>query len=79
VLPVCPAVQPTFLNLGRPYPDQLFTAVVWDDDRPRFGRAPEERFRDRRVCVTGTIRSHQAMPQIIVRRPEQIEIVELAL
>src|SRR5712692_5691208 len=24
---------PTFLNLGKPYPDQIFTAVIWGDDR----------------------------------------------
>lgn len=68
--------EPTFLNLGRPYPDQVFTALIWGDDRPRFDRPPEEHFRDRRICVTGTIRSHRGTPQIIVRQPGQIEVVE---
>ena len=68
--------EPTFLNLGRPYPNQVFTVLVWGDDRPRFDRPPEERFRDRRICVTATIRKHRGTPQVIVRRPEQIEIVE---
>lgn len=68
--------EPTFLNLERPYPNQIFTALIWGDDRPRFDRPPEEHFRDRRICVTGTIGSYRGVPQIIVRRPDQIEIVE---
>lgn len=68
--------EPTFLNLGRPYPDQVFTALIWGDDRPRFGRPPEEHFRARRICVTGKIGSYRGTPQIIVRQPGQIELVE---
>ncbi|MFW6012414.1 MAG: hypothetical protein ACOC92_01750 [bacterium] len=67
--------EPTFLNLERPYPDQVFTAVIWGDDRPRFDRPPEAQFRDRRICVTGKIGVHRGTPQIIVRRPDQIEMV----
>jgi len=26
--------QPTFLNLGKPYPAQIFTAVIFGSDRP---------------------------------------------
>lgn len=68
--------EPAFLNLGRPYPDQLFTALIWGEHRPKFDRPPEEQFRDRRICVTGRIGSYRDVPQIVVRRPNQIEIVE---
>lgn len=68
--------EPTFLNLGRPYPDQLVTALIWGEHRPKFDRPPEEHFRDRRICVTGKITEYRGTPQIIVRRPDQIEIVE---
>lgn len=67
--------EPTFLNLDRPYPNQVFTALIWGDDRPRFDRAPEEHFRDRRICVTGKITEYRGTPQIVVRRPDQVEIV----
>jgi DNA/RNA endonuclease YhcR with UshA esterase domain len=67
---------PTFLNFGRPYPDQVFTVVIWGDDRRRFEDRPEERFLDRRVCVGGRIGTYRGTPQIVVRRPEQIEIVD---
>ncbi len=43
---------PTFLNLERPYPDRIFTALIWGEDRPKFGR-PEDAYLGQRVCVTG--------------------------
>lgn len=63
--------RPTYLNLGRPYPDQLFTVVVWGEDRHRFG-ALERRWAGRRICVSGRIRLHEGTPRIVVRRPAQI-------
>lgn len=67
--------EPTFLNFGRPYPHQVFTVVIWGSDRSRFDESPEERFRDRRVCVTGTIEPYRGKPEIVVRHPRQIEVV----
>lgn len=28
---------PTFLNLDKAYPDQIFTVVIWREDRMKFG------------------------------------------
>lgn len=64
--------RPTFLNLGRPYPDQLFTVVIWGEDRERFDAPPERRWAGRRVCVAGRITTHEGTPRIVVRRPAQI-------
>lgn len=68
--------RPTFLNFEEPYPDPVFTAVIWGGDRGRFEAAPERAYRGRRVCVRGRIRLHEGRPQIIVRRPGQIEPAE---
>jgi hypothetical protein len=38
--------QPTFLNLDKPYPNQIFTIVIWGSDREKFGNA-EARYADR--------------------------------
>ena len=65
--------RPTFLNLGRPYPDQPFTVVIWGRNRARFG-TPERRFGGRRICVAGRIRLHEGTAQIEVGRPAQIEL-----
>lgn len=63
--------QPTFLNLGRPYPDQPFTVVIWGEHRARFD-APERRWLGRRICAAGRIREHEGTPQVVATRPAQI-------
>ena len=63
--------QLTFLNLDRPYPNQVFTALIWGSDRQAFG-APETRYANRRICVTGPIQSYHGAAEIVVRNPGQI-------
>lgn len=36
--------SPTFLNFDQPYPDQVFTLVIWGSDRSKFGE-PETAYR----------------------------------
>lgn len=64
--------QPTFLNLDKAYPNQLFTAVIWGDDRGRFQSPPEVAFDGKRICVSGVIATFRGKPQIVVRDPKQI-------
>jgi len=63
--------QPTFLNLEKPYPTHIFTAVIWGSDRPKFGQQ-EVSYRDKRICVTGTIKSFRGRPEIVVTDLSQI-------
>ena len=63
--------QPTFLNLDEPYPKEVFTILIWGSDRAKFG-APETKYKDARVCVTGKITSHREKPEIIATEPGQI-------
>jgi hypothetical protein len=65
--------QPTFLNLGKPYPDQIFTILIWGDDRPKFGE-PETKYRDKDVCVTGTITEYRGTPEVVAKDVGQIQI-----
>lgn len=39
--------EPTFINLGRSYPNQTFTAVIWGDDRAKWTNPPEQQYEDR--------------------------------
>lgn len=64
--------RPTFLNLDRPYPNQVFTVVIWGNDRGKFGNAPETTYRGQKICVTGTVSSYRGVPQIVVSNPSQI-------
>ncbi len=63
--------QPTFLNLDTPYPQQIFTVVIWGSNRAKFGR-PESDYKDKRLCVTGTISAYRGVPEIVANDPRQV-------
>jgi hypothetical protein len=65
--------QPTFIHFDEPYPDQIFTLVIWGSDRPKFGR-PEEIYRDRDLCVTGKITLYLGIPEIVATAPSQVQV-----
>jgi hypothetical protein len=65
--------QPTFMNLDKPYPNAVFTIVIWGADRAKFG-APESKYRDANVCVAGKISSYRGTPEIVAREPSQIVV-----
>jgi len=64
--------QPTYLNLDRAYPDQPFDVVVWGRDRGRFDTPPEVLYFGREICAAGRVTTHQGVPRIEARGPEQI-------
>jgi DNA/RNA endonuclease YhcR with UshA esterase domain len=66
--------KPTFLNLDQPYPNQVFTVVIWGSDRNKFKNPPELFFKRKRICVTGMIETYRGKPQIVVRGPDQITV-----
>ncbi len=69
--------QPTFLNVGRDYPNpDRFTVVIWGDTRDNFPFAPEVEYDNRTICVTGLIETFEGVPQIIADTPSDIEIVD---
>jgi DNA/RNA endonuclease YhcR with UshA esterase domain len=65
--------EPTFLNLGEAYPDHVFTAVIWGENREKFN-APEVKYRGKNVCVTGKIKSYRGIAQIILYSEKQIQV-----
>ena len=65
--------KPTFLNLDKPYPNAIFTAVIWEADRPKFGQ-PETELKDKRICVTGKIEEHRGTPEITLRDRSQLKV-----
>src|SRR5215212_2069661 len=44
---------PTLINIGAAYPNQLFTVVIYGDDRKNFKTPPEEYFKDKTVWING--------------------------
>jgi hypothetical protein len=63
--------QPTFLNLDDPYPNEIFTIVIWGENRSKFG-TPESKYSDANVCVMGKITSYHGAPEIAATEPDQI-------
>ena len=64
--------QPTFLNLDEPFPNQIFTIVIFGRDRDRFSN-PENTYLGKRVCVHGAIETYRGRAEIIVTDPSQIK------
>jgi hypothetical protein len=64
--------QPTFLNLNKPYPHQVFTVLIWGSDRGKFEKPPEA-LSGKEICVMGMIQSYRGRPEIIVKDPSQIK------
>ena len=63
--------QPTLLDLGKPSPSAVFTAVIYGMDRAKFG-TPETTLRGKRICVTGSITYYHGKPEIVMMEPSQL-------
>ena len=65
--------DPTFINLAKPYSEQVFKVVIWGRQRAKFG-TPEQDYRGKHICVTGEISEFKGIPQIVATNPSQIRI-----
>jgi DNA/RNA endonuclease YhcR with UshA esterase domain len=65
--------KPTFLNLEKPYPNQIFTIVIWGSNRPKFG-VPDKELSGKHICVSGTITVYDGVAEIKADEPQQIKI-----
>lgn len=63
--------QPTLICLDHYYPHQSFTAVIWGEDRSKFG-TPETTLNGKEICVRGVIEEYQGEPRIILRNKSQL-------
>jgi hypothetical protein len=66
--------QPTLINMGAAYPNQLLTVVIFSEARKEFEKAPEELFNYKDICITGKIELYKDKPQIVVKHTAQIQI-----
>jgi hypothetical protein len=66
--------QPTFLNIGRGYPDPArFTVVIWVPNRAYFPAPPEELYSGQTVCVTGQVTLYNGSAEMEIIGPEDIQ------
>lgn len=67
--------QPSFIDLGHPYPDQTYTIVIWGDNLSKFNPPPQS-WQGEKICVTGRVKLYKGAPEIIVRSADQIRVVK---
>lgn len=66
---------PTFVNFDKPFPNQIFTVLIWGDDLPKFNENPI-RWQGRKLCATGTISEFRDSPEIVAKSQDQIREVK---
>jgi len=64
----------TYINFGKPYPNNTFTAVIFPSDSANFKYIPSEYLKAKYVCITGKVELYKDKPQMIVKKEEQIKI-----
>ncbi len=68
--------QPTFLNVGKDYPDPgRFTVLIWGEDRANFSTPPEDAYAGVTICVTGSVQTYEGVPEVVVHDPAAILVV----
>lgn len=63
------------LNFHQDYRNH-FKVAIFAADLGKFPPAPEDYYQQRLVRVTGVVKDYKGAPEIIVRDPEQIEVLE---
>jgi len=64
----------TVINFGRPYPRQVFSAVISADSSLQFHSA--QIHEGSRVRITGLVKMHKGHPEAILDHPSQLAAVD---
>ena len=68
--------QPTFIHIGRPFPDpSRLTVVVWGRDRSRFPQRPDVAYSaGQELCITGEVSLFDGAVQIEINSPTAVNV-----
>lgn len=66
--------NPTFINLGRAYPNPLLTMVIWGVRTKAMRPSPKDV--GNKMIVPGKVELYKENPQIVIRWQNQFEIVQ---
>jgi DNA/RNA endonuclease YhcR with UshA esterase domain len=64
-----------FLNMGGKFPDNTFTAVIFSSDSSEFSDI--KKFEGKLVAVTDTVKDYKGSPEIIIKKRDQIKLIEI--
>jgi len=65
---------PTFVNLDQPYPNQVFTVLIWGSDKAEVGPIPKTG----RLCARGTISLYHGSPEIVAHKSADLYVPNLS-
>ena len=68
--------NPTYINLDKKYPEQVFTLMIFGKDRENFSYKPEEFLQGKTICIKGKVGEFRGTPQIIANKEKQVEILK---
>lgn len=68
--------NPTYINLDKKFPDQVFTVVIFGKDRVNFTYEPEKYLYGKTICIKGKVGEFRGTPQMVISVPEAISILE---
>ncbi|MCX7589673.1 MAG: thermonuclease family protein [Patescibacteria group bacterium] len=63
-----------FLNFGKNYPNNCFTAVIFNSDQKNFMDNLENYYENKIVRIRGIIKEYKGKPEIILKNQSQIEV-----
>jgi hypothetical protein len=61
-----------FLNFGAPYPNEVFSGVIFSSSAAQFGDLTK--YQGKQVQVTGQIRLYKGKPEIILETLDQLRL-----
>lgn len=67
--------NPVYINMWEKFPNHAFTVVIWGNDVAQFDYDLKE-LTNKRIAVTGVVADYKGKPQIVVKGPWQVVVVE---
>jgi len=64
----------TFLNLGADYPNAPLTIVIYSDSLENFNSKPADYYKNKDICVSGSVKMYKGKPEIVISTQKAIEI-----
>lgn len=68
--------NPTYLNIDKAFPNQIFTVLIPQEIRSFLGYKPENTLQDKEICIFGKVTQYKGVPQITLNKKEDLKIIE---
>lgn len=65
---------PTVLDVQANFSDPPVNVLILERDRDKFNNAPENRYLNKDVCISGVVEMRNNIPSVIIRNKEQIQL-----